>query len=377
MRAAVVAVVTLLAVDAAAQETYPPVTDRDFALDLTVGTVLGSIRTIGMGGASVAMVEQASGMGANPAAPAVRKATSNDWWDWDAGLDWINPDFGTDFDNNGQSDDGGHAAIATIGFALGLNHAGVGIDLTDASRNVNGLRVSATTARLLLAYAFPGDVITVGLGLRGGVLGLTRESDMKELASAVSWSGTAGVLWRPRDLDVRIGGSVSLPIEARADDCDDCGLIVPESVRLPWEASVGAAWRFGPTRWNQQIQGRWRDEREVTVATDVVVTGAMADTYGLQRYAGGELQASGRSPTVSVRAGAEAEVIPGWLRLRAGSYWEPRRMEGVHGRLHGTFGIAGRLFSINWWIIHCRVRASFTIDGARDYINGGVALGFW
>ena len=37
----------------------------------------------------------------------------------------------------------------------------------------------------------------------------------------------------------------------------------PSRVVSPWQLAVGAAYRFGPTRWNQKIGARWRDERYV------------------------------------------------------------------------------------------------------------------
>lgn len=372
----------LAAAGEARAQTFPPVTSRDFELDLTNAMVLGSIRTVGMGGASVALVEKASGMGANPAAPAVRQATSNDWFDWALSLDWLNPDLGEDLDNNGDADGGGaRFNVVTLGGALQLGRLGIGLDFTAAERDLGeNLFFTSLVTRLLLAYTFPGDEIVVGVGLRGGSMSIDegRGAESRELISVGAFSPNAGVLWRPRELDLRVGAAGSLPVSASVPACATCGdIILPEKVRLPWELSVGAAYRFGPTRWNQQVTTEFRDERAVIVAADVVILGAAADAYGLQRWSAGELQPSGREVAVSLRGGVDFEWIPGWLRVRGGSYWEPGRLAGAGGRLHGTGGLEVRLFGFHLWGGAYRVRIGLTADVARDYVNGGLSVGFW
>jgi phosphoribosylaminoimidazole carboxylase PurK protein len=73
---------------------------------------------------------------------------------------------------------------------------------------------------------------------------------------------------------------------------------------------VGIGWRKAPTRWNQQIFDDWRDERALTLAADVVVTGAVDGGSGIEAFVDHELQPSGRSVSVSLRAGADYEWIP-------------------------------------------------------------------
>jgi hypothetical protein len=377
LRGAVLAgVVAMAATSAARAQPFPPATDRDFALDLYTGTVLGSIRSIGMGGASVALVEQASGMGANPVAPAVREATSNDWWDIDASLDWLNPGLGNDLDNNGD-DDGGKATVLTLGVALELKHTGIGLDGTITVREIGDIEINSEILRLLVAQSFADDVYTFGIGVRGGQFRIASEG--KDLLEATGWSPTAGFLWRPKQIDLRLGGAFSLPASADVPECAACGdRILPAKVRLPWELSFGGAWRFAPTRWNQQVTSEFRDERALTVAADVVLVGAMVKGRGLQRWAeAGELQRSGDSVEVSVRAGVDYEWIPGWLRVRGGSYWEPGRLEGRSGRVHGTGGVEVRLFGFHVLGAAYRVRISLTLDLAHEYGNGGLSLGFW
>jgi len=70
-------------------------------------------------------------------------------------------------------------------------------------------------------------------------------------------------------------------------------------------------------------------------------------------------------------------VMPGRLRLRAGSYWEPARIADRGGRLHATGGLEVRLFSFSFWDKERRVRLAIAADGARQYQNFGLSIGFW
>jgi hypothetical protein len=121
----------------------------------------------------------------------------------------------------------------------------------------------------------------------------------------------------------------------------------------------------------------YRDERSVLLAADLVITGAVPDGYGLEKFGEKELQPSGRSAVVSLRAGAEYEALPGRLRVRGGSYWEPSRFADASGRLHGTLGVEVSLFQFRVWRWTYRVRISGTGDLAPRYFNVGASIGFW
>jgi hypothetical protein len=109
----------------------------------------------------------------------------------------------------------------------------------------------------------------------------------------------------------------------------------------------------------------------------VVVTGPSENAYGLESFGNHVLQRSGRHTSVSLRGGLEYEWLPGRLRLRGGSYWEPGRFVGVPGRLHVTFGLEVRVFQFGLWGKQRRGRVSLTSDVAERYTNGGISIGFW
>lgn len=380
-----------LAAPRAARAQYEPVTDRDFALDLYQGAVLGTLRLVGMGGAGVALAEGSAGMVVNPAAPAVRPATSHDRWDWDAHLDWLTPELGSDFDNNGDPTTADESAqVITAGLVVQWEKWAIGGTFTSEGHSValdadREAIASSTIGHFTLARSFLDDRWTLGAGFRSGVFTLAAgpTDSPQTLIDLAGISLETGVVWRPRETNLRVGGRLALPVssgEAPPGGCDpmDCGgYILPERVSAPWEAAAGVAWRRAPTRWNQSIAGDFRDERALLLAADVVVSGAVDDGHGLEAYVHRQLQPSGRGTSVSVRAGGEYEWVPGRFRVRGGSYWEPGRFAGVGGRLHLTIGLELRVWSFCLLGDRYRVRLSLTGDGAEGYGNGGLSVGFW
>jgi hypothetical protein len=368
-----------------------PITDRDYAIDYYQGPVLGSVRIVGMGGAAVALAEGSASMSANPASPAVRPETSTRDWDWDWHADWLSAGLATDYDNDGQVRDSSldDAPLVTAGlvgqyreWALGAGAQGVARAV--ALDNGDVLDSALLLSRVVLARSFAERRITVGVGVRMANLALDRTSGGRdeELVSIASMSAEAGALWRPADRDLRVGAAVALPIVARGGsagcDPEDCaGYILPREVSVPWEVSAGVAWRRAPTRWNRLVHARWRDERALIVSGDVVITGPTADGHAFEAFLDKTLLPAGRSASVSVRAGAEYEWLPGRLRVRGGSYWEPGRVMGADGRLHVTAGLEWRFWQLALWGSRYRLRLATTADLARDYRNLGLSLGLW
>jgi hypothetical protein len=377
-------------------QDYPDITDRDYGLDLYTGGAIGSVRIVGMGGTTIAVGEGSPGTIANPAAAAVRRTTSQGNWDWDFHLDGMSEIYQSDFDNNGFT--GTHAFDTTIGSAglagmlEGFGLAVVGTWATtqiDADANPatgdDVLEARATQVKMALAKEFLRQEWTVGVGLRLGTFEIVRAEGARRTGLfSISGGGLeAGGLWRPPMTDWRVGASISFPVTGTSPEiqgCDpmDCeGYILPERIEVPWVIAGGVAYRWAPTRWNQRLPTIYRDERAVLLAADVVLTGAVPDAYGLEKFGEKQLQPSGRSTVVSVRAGAEYEALPGRLRVRGGSYWEPGRFADVDGRIHGTLGLEVSLFQFKVWRWTYRLRISGTGDVAVRYFNVGASIGFW
>ena len=391
--AAVAGVLAVLVASPALGQDLEPIRDRDYAIDLYQGAVLGSVRIVGMGGAQVALAEGSSGLIANPAAAGVRPATSSGNWDWDWHVDWLNPALGSDFDNNGRDTEEELQTfpLLTLGAVLQYKHWAIGLTGNIAERVVDGpagtsLQPKFAVGRFVIAREY--RVFTIGVGVRTGQFDLDRiEGDGMTKTTLFTLGGAGlegGLVWRPRDLDLRVGGAVSFPVIANDEvvigDCDpdDClGYILPDEVIVPWQMSAGIAWRRADTRWNRNVATRWRDERYLLLSTDIVITGPVDNGHGVEAFFDGQLQPSGRSASVSVRTGVEYEWKPGRFRVRGGGYWEPGRFEGVAGRAHFTAGMDIRFWSFCFWNERYRTRLSLTGDVADRYANAGVSIGFW
>lgn len=379
------AVVTALTLGRARSQGLPQISDRNFALDTYDGVAIGSVRIIGMGGAAIATAEGSSGTLLNVAAPAVRSATSRGWWDWDFHLDAVTTTAASDPNNSGFSDVGGTSTV-TGGLAGVFGNWGiavVGTTFLNSGRNAGSdqLDIALHRVKLAVARTFANEAYTVGVAVRGGMFDVATAMG-EPLFRLTGFGIEAGGLWRPFRQDLRIGASAALPVSGTdviSGGCDplDCaGYILPKQVGVPWRLGVGAAYRLAFTQWNQRVQAAFRDERSLVIAADIVVTGPTEDGAGLEAFTRGLLQRSGRSAAVSPRLGGEFEWLPGRLRLRAGTYWEPARLTGTSGRIHGTAGAEVRWLQFNLFGPR-RLRFSFTIDVSRKYINGGLSLGFW
>lgn len=369
-----------------ARAQFPPITSRNYAIDLYDGVAIGNTGMVGMGGAGAAVVLGTAGVLLNPSAIAVRPTTDNDPWSVDYHLDLLTGRYSSDYDNNGQVATGG-AELITGGIGGRIHNWAAAVTLTNQSAPLTGATDQPGTAqalrlRLAVATWIPALDLAVGGGLQIATFQITPASG----GALFSISGVgviAGATWLPHGRSDRVAAALDGAIDGgqvEAGTCDDpadCdGFILPDHVRAPWRIIAGAAHRFAPSAWNQQVATPFRDERELTVAADLVISGATPDGAGIEAFSMHELQPSGRRTVLGVRGGAELEALPGRARLRAGSYWEPGRFEGVSGRLHATFGADLRVFEFSLFGVR-RGRISLTGDVASRYRNVVIDIGFW
>jgi len=389
LRSGVVVLACLFARSAYAQ--FPPITSRAYAIDLYDGVALGSTEMVGMGGAGAAVALGTAGVLLNPSAIAVRPTTDQGSWSVDYHLDLLTGRFSSDYDNNGQVASGG-ASLITLG--IGGRYHDWAVALTGISQTtpVAGsspqLTAEALRARFTVATQISQIDLAVGAGFQVATFDVTRPMDpgkFEDDLTLFSISGTgviAGATWLPRGESFRIATAVDGPInggEVKADHCEapTCDIDkLPGRVRAPWRVVAGGAFRWAPSAWNQPVTTPFRDERAVTVAADIVVTGATSNGHGIEAFGMQQLQPSGRHTVLGVRGGVDYEWLPGRLRVRGGSYWEPGRFDGVGGRLHATFGGDVRVFEFHAWGLR-RGRLSITSDAAARYRNFAVSIGFW
>ena len=361
-----------------------PIVDREFAIDFYDGVAIGDTSQVGMGGAGAARVVGSAGTLLNPSAPAVRKTTDTDRWSWDYHLDALTGKYSSDYDNNGAAtDQASGASLLTLGFALRVGDWGGAITATAQRAPLEGsaLQADALRVKLVVARWIRRLDLAVGAGFQSVLFELGPEDG--DAMFGISGAGLlAGATWVPAMEDFRAGLALETPIaggqvSASACDPNDCqGYILPRTVEAPGRLILGGAYRWGPTAWNQLVPRKFRDERALTAAADLVLTGPSPNGHGIEAFGMQELQRSGRSTVVSIRGGAELEWLPGRLRVRAGSYWEPGRFEGVGGRIHATFGADVRVFEFRL-LGPRRGRISATADLAARYRNLALSVGFW
>jgi hypothetical protein len=359
-----------------------PVTDRAYAIDLYDGVAIGDTTLIGMGGAGAANARGTAGVLLNPSAIAVRSSTEASSWSIDWHLDVVTATYSSDYDNNGETGSGG-ASLVTTGLGGRIGNWSVAVTGTVQATELAGsaLEADATRVRIVLAKWIPSADLALGAGVQTGRFEIGPSSG----SPLFSISGTgliSGATWLPAQQRYRLAAALDTSIDGGAVDahgCDpmDCnGYILPDHVRAPWRFVTGAAYRIGPTAWNQQVAGPFRDEQALTLAADVVITGPTSDGYGLEAFGQHELQRSGRHTVASLRGGLDYEWKPGKLRVRAGGYWEPGRFDDVGGRFHTTFGADLRVLQFPCFGPR-RLRISVTGDLASRYRNLGFSIGFW
>ncbi|MEO8706399.1 MAG: hypothetical protein ABI867_40590, partial [Kofleriaceae bacterium] len=347
----------------AAPAAADPITSRDYAIELYEGVAIGDSSQTGMGGAGSARLVGSAGALSNASAPAVRKATDNDRWSWDYHLDFLTGRYSSDYDNNGTAVEEGGASLATLGGSLRVGTWAFAITLTAQTAPIDGtmdpkLRASVLRTKLVIAKWFAATDIALGIGTVPVRFAISTdvENEAGEDLFAITGAGLAvGATWVPRGQSFRLAAAAEsriLSSEVATQTCDpmNCqGHMLPEEIVSPGRTILGMAYRWGPTPWNQQVPARFRDEASVTLAADLVITGSSTNGNGIEAFGRNELQPSGRDYAFSPRAGAEVEALPGRLRIRGGSYWEPGRFEGVGGRIHGTFGFDLRALEFRLW----------------------------
>ncbi len=378
-------------------------------IDFFVGPVIGSERVIGLGGAFLSIAEGVDGHMVNPAAFAVRPVFfGNEWFDWDAGLSTFGTvGGGVDFDMSGREESGAELSVSQVGFNLKFGRFGVGFHtlsqrLTLSTRDDDGTiktrDFEQSIGGLGLAYALSDGEVVVGALIGVGLANIDSRLEPGDGSAPVaghiglastSSPGTYGVLYAPRDQNFRIGAAMRLPTRiagssvAESSGDDAAKLTVPEAIVAPGSFAIGASMMFGERPYN--IRPAYGDaplprgSRQVAaiprpyvlVATELSISGPNSHGIGLASWFDGEAQPSGRGSAVSVRLGAESEIVPNRMIIRGGTYFEPSRFSGSPGRQHVTAGGDMRLtYGWDW-------RISVVMDLAPDYVNVAAGVGFW
>ncbi|HEX4337595.1 MAG TPA: hypothetical protein VH062_16895 [Polyangiaceae bacterium] len=116
------------------------------------------------------------------------------------------------------------------------------------------------------------------------------------------------------------------------------------------------------------------------LALSVVLTGSLSDAVGIESFLQRVVARSGEKLVYSPRLGLETELVPGWLKLRAGTYGEPTRFTSSSARLHGTLGFDAKVFpwsAFGLFEEDTQWRITTSLDAAARYLGWGVGVGVW
>jgi hypothetical protein len=344
------------------------------------GPVIGSARQVALGGAYIGVAEGVTALNSNPAGVAFRleRSTTKFDWDWTVGLNNLKSN---DFDNNGVSPPDYKAhQIRSFGLMGQYGPWGIGflnnaeILALDGPNNDQNEYVLSVTS-LALGRQFLDSELTLGIGARATMTKL-RDKPFDATLGKISGTGwDVGGLWNPQRGPYRFGAVYSSSISSNQSLNNTSGtpvtvngLIVPQQVILPATLGVGMSYAVGSAPF-------WKDHKWL-VASDLLFTAASENAVGVESVLAQKQQPIGTHNTTSVRLGSELETMPGRLRLRLGSYYEPSNYQDVPSRTHLTGGFEVRMFhtsdlgEYDWSL-------TYTVDSARDYLNMFVALGFW
>lgn len=357
----------------------PPITDNNYNLDLRQGPVMGSARQVALGGAYIGVAEGITSLNSNPAGVAFRLARSTEKfdWDWTVGLNDLKSN---DFDNNGVSPpDYKSHKIRSLGLMGQYGPWGIGVLGNSEILSLEGLNSDdeyvLSVTSLAFGRQFLDRELTVGGGLRATMTKLQNQPFDATLGKISGTGWDIGVLWNPDRGPFRLGAAYASSISSDQALTNTSGvpvtvngLIIPQQVILP--ATLGLGIYYGVDSapfWNGH---KW------LVASDLLFTGTSDNAVGVESVLAQKIQPIGTHTTTSFRIGSEIETLPGQLRVRLGSYYEPSNFDGVSGRTHLTGGIETRLFHTSYlgeydWGL------TFTADFARDYTGIFIALGFW
>jgi hypothetical protein len=401
----VFALLSAIATRARAQENA----EAPKTIDTVRGTIRGSTRYIGLGGAFVAIADDTQGVAVNPASAAVRMPYSWDAFDYSFGIDlgiatWLPKN---DIYNAPQGSSNGGSLFGSFAILTNYRHAGLGL-AAEAEQNVAShkaqpgfstkLTANFGLMRPALAYGYFDGQLQLGAGLR--VLGFSFGGNQGSVPLTAGIGYTAGFIVKPARQQFRVGVAIEQPINAEVAGDDGAA---PTMVHVPWTAAVGFAYQFGRRKLNPKFvtasdrarknaAGREPTKEEIKAAKKELFDEYQRDqTWYLLLstelaliQGSGDVALDGTTPLnrtlVSPRVGIETEVVPRWLRVRTGSYLELAHTAEGHSRLHATGGVDIKLFKWNmfgligpfdYW------QLSLAADGARSYLNTSFSIGFW
>lgn len=117
-------------------------------------------------------------------------------------------------------------------------------------------------------------------------------------------------------------------------------------------------------------------------ATSLKVSGPVQNAVGVESFLQRVTDRSGEHVVASPHLGLEGEVIPYWLKLRAGLYGEPTRFSNGRAapRVHSTAGFEVKMFAwsaLGLYDADTQWRVQAAVDTAQRYLSWSASIGVW
>ena len=128
----------------------------------------------------------------------------------------------------------------------------------------------------------------------------------------------------------------------------------------------------------EKALGRWY----LLMATSLKVSGPVRNAVGVESFLQQVVDHSGERVVASPHLGVESELVPKWLKLRAGLYGEPTRFSNTRAapRIHTTFGFETKLFPWSVFGLYDQEtdwRIQGAIDSSQRYFAWSGSIGVW
>ncbi|TVQ92101.1 MAG: hypothetical protein EA397_07950 [Deltaproteobacteria bacterium] len=346
-----------------------------FASDVDVSreSPHGSARMVSMGGAFRAISEGAMAQTLNPAAIAVRPRghDRDDWMvDGMAVAGGVVP-----YLRSLNLEDLAGAPLPTLDLQAGAvfgRHGRAGA-ITLGTRTLNDAASERRTVAFEVAagggWSSPDDQVQLGamIGLVS-VRTRLRGAEGPDLATVVP-SLAGGARWVVPNSRVRLGISGQSPWRQRVEAEQ------VSTVSQPWRLGVGGAVARGERSRGLRPQDREPMPTYVLGALDLVAIGAQRGTTALSDWTRAAPRGLDAPVSLAVHLGGEVEVIPYWLRVRAGAYTDPPRLRDDRTRVHGTLGLDVATFEIP--LLGLRLTLLPHVDVSGLGVQPGLGLGGW
>ena len=230
----------------------------DYNLNTYNSLVLNGSRCTGMGGAVVALGDEADDLFYNAAAAARRNKFQTRWFEWDYSLSFMNI---LAADNNdyrnaggilpGYRDDG--LTYISLAASLLFNRVGVSATFNLASSTMtagsNQYQVVQNNITFNVSWAAITNRLYVGFGFFTPSFEFKDEEGNKlakykyPAESPGSWQ--IGVIWTPPVIPLSLGANLLLNRNGTQNTTTNTlGVDIPRQVRHPTTLSLGAAWKF-------------------------------------------------------------------------------------------------------------------------------------